>query len=86
MPACLALPFALSLPPLIPRPPVILAASVADEHDFDLLLEGGQVGNLGGAMLPPLKMPIWENLSRLANVIVRVCMPPMERPAMARWG
>ena len=32
------------------------------------------------------KMPMWENVSRWARVIVRVCMPPMERPAMARWG
>jgi hypothetical protein len=62
------------------------AAAVADEHDLDLLLEAAMSVIFVGAMLPPLKMPMWENLSRLARVICRVCMPPMERPAMARWG
>ena len=37
-------------------------------------------------MLPPLKIPIWENLSRFASVIARVCIPPMENPAIARCG
>src|ERR1017187_1651424 len=32
---------------------------------------------------PPLKKPMWENLSRLAMVTDAVCMPPIERPAMA---
>lgn len=34
-------------------------------------------------MLPPLKTLMWENLSGLAQVITRVCMPPIERLAMA---
>ena len=39
-----------------------------------------------GVMVPPLKRPMWENLSRLARVMVLVCMPPIERPAIARLG
>ena len=33
---------------------------------------------------PPLNRPMYENLSRLAIVTDAVCMPPMERPAIAR--
>ena len=39
-----------------------------------------------GEMLPPLKMPICENVSKCAGAMARVCMPPIERPARARWG
>ncbi len=35
-------------------------------------------------MVPPLKIPTWENTSGLASVMAFVCIPPMERPAMAR--
>src|ERR1017187_1266906 len=35
---------------------------------------------------PPLKKPMWENLSRLAIVTDAVCMPPIERPAMALFS
>jgi hypothetical protein len=38
------------------------------------------------AMLPPLNTPMCENLSRCAGAMLRVCMPPMERPAIARCG
>jgi hypothetical protein len=37
-------------------------------------------------MLPPLNIPMCENLSRLARVICRVWAPPIDSPAMARFG
>ena len=36
-------------------------------------------------MLPPLNIPTFEKTSGLASVITRVCIPPIERPAMARF-
>lgn len=37
-------------------------------------------------MLPPLNRPIWEKVPRFASVINLVSMPPIESPAMARFG
>src|SRR5688572_2674428 len=34
------------------------------------------------AMLPPLNTPMWENLSRWASVMARVCIPPIESAAV----
>ena len=38
-----------------------------------------------GVIVPPLNMPMYEKVSRLAIVTALVWMAPMERPAIARW-
>ncbi len=37
-------------------------------------------------MTPPLNRPMCENLSRFFSVMILVSMPPMDRPAMPRFG
>ncbi len=49
-------------------------------------LKPGVLLTSAGVMVPPLKRPMCENVSRFFRVIDLVSIPPMERPAMARWG
>src|SRR5579871_2674870 len=65
----------------------VLLAAVADEQHLDFLKAAGSLrARSSAAMLPPLKMPMCENLSRLARAICLVCAPPIDSAAMARCG
>ena len=63
-----------------------LAAAVPYEGQLVILLVGRIVVQVLRGDDAALKMPTQLKVSGLARLITRVCMPPMERPAIARWA
>ena len=61
-------------------------ASIADEYKSDFLLEARCIVDVVQTDAAAAKIPTCENVSGWAKVMILVCMPPIDKPAMARWG
>ena len=62
------------------------SAAEADKSKLNLSLKPGVLLTSSIENVPPLKSPMYANLSRLPIVIIFVSIPPMESPAIARWS